>query len=193
MIPLLVIRHGKTEWNLQKKLQGRRDIPLCEEGIEELKTAIIPAEFQMFEWVSSPLQRAIQTAQILGATDLSIENRLIEMDFGAWEGHTIKELRNCFGEEMIENERQGLDMTPPEGESPRLVRERLASFLRELSSPTIAVTHKGVIRALQSLAYDWDMKQVLPIEYHWNKAHLFLITEEGHVIPERPNVRLEKP
>ena len=191
MIPLLLLRHGKTSWNIQKKLQGRTDIPLCEEGIETLKRNSIPAEFRSYQWFSSPLTRARQTAELLGGENVQISPSLIEMNFGSWEGHSLQELHLQNGDEMRENEARGLDMLPPGGESPRDVQQRLLPFLKNLTGPSIAVTHKGVIRAFKSLAYNWDMTDKLPIEFRWGAAHLFLIDAHGMPHPERINIELD--
>ncbi len=192
MIPLLLIRHGKTDWNLQKKLQGRRDIPLNDEGRTLLSGNRIPEAFRSFRWVSSPLTRARETAVILGGTDVEIDERLIEMDWGAWEGHTIRELRETLGPSMLENEKRGLQMTPEGGESPADVQKRLRPWLLSLKEPTIAVTHKGVIRALKSLAYDWDMTDISPVSFDWNCAHLFHVRDSGSLNVEQANISLEQ-
>ena len=63
---------------------------------------------------------------------------------------------------MIENEARGLDFRPPGGESPRDVQARLRPFLESLRDPTIAVTHKGVLRALYALATGWTMERKAP-------------------------------
>lgn len=191
MIPLLLIRHGKTEWNALKKLQGRRDISLSPEGEALLQGCSLPKEFSRYQWLSSPLKRAIQTAEILGANDLKIEDRLIEMDWGKWEGFTIKELRHQYGDAMTENEKKGLHMCPPSGESPADVQVRLRSFLKELKKPTVAVTHKGVIRAIKSLAYNWDMTDKSPVEFNWSAGHLFAIDETGHPHAKAVNIKLD--
>ncbi len=192
MIPLLLIRHGKTEWNLQKKLQGRRDIDLSEIGKAELNACSIPKEFAQFKWRVSPLARAKQTADILGAPSYEIDERLIEMDFGLWEGKTINELRTEFGQEMRENEAKGLHMKPPNGESPFEVQQRLLPLLKELREPTIAVTHKGVIRAIKSLAFSWDMTDKFSQDFRWNAAHLFTVDAMGFPHVKRINIELDE-
>ncbi len=192
MIPLLLIRHGKTAWNIEKKLQGRRDIPLSEQGRNQLQNCILPSEFRHFSWTSSPLVRATETAEILGALNPLVEPRLIEMHWGDWEGNTVRDLRARYGETMVENEARGLNMKPPGGESPADVQKRLRPWLKSLTKPTIAVTHKGVIRALKSLAYDWDMTCKSPTTFDWNCAHLFKINEQGMPIVDRVNISLEK-
>lgn len=192
MTSLLLIRHGKTSWNAKKKLQGRRDMPLSDEGRLLLKNRSIPDEFSNFHWVSSPLIRARETAEILGAQILSIKDDLIEMDWGTWEGRTIRDLRSELGPAMATIENKGLHMKPPGGESPFEVRARLANWLKSLKQPTIAVTHKGVIRALKSLAYNWDMADKSPVVFNWDCAHLFDVDEQGQLSAIRVNINLER-
>ncbi len=189
MIPLLLIRHGKTEWNLQKRLQGRCDIELSDSGRLELEQLELPAKFAEYQWLASPLKRAIETARLLGCPSPKIEDGLIEMDFGDWEGFQIKELRAKYGREMILNEAKGVHMRPPSRESPYDVQQRICSLLKKLDRPTIAVTHKGVIRAIKSLAYDWDMKDKSPVAFQWNRAHLFMVDENG--VPHASQVNID--
>lgn len=191
MIPVLFIRHGKTSWNAMKKLQGRRDIPLSDEGRQLLQRRCMPEEFSDFQWVSSPLVRATETAEILGASDITIEDRLIEMDWGEWEGQRVAELRMSLGSAMAEEEAKGLHMKPRGGESPAEVATRLIPWLSSLRKPTIAVTHKGVIRALKFLAYDWDMTDKSPATFDWNCGHLFNIDAQGKPVAVRVNISLE--
>jgi broad specificity phosphatase PhoE len=142
--------------------------------------------------VTSPLARCVQTAALLGAPDAEREPRIVEMDWGRWEGESLAALRERRGEEMRENEARGLDFTPPEGESPRLVMGRLRSWLREVAEkevPTLAVTHRGVIRAILAEATGWDMRGKAPAKLDWQAAHFFLLDRKGTPSVERLNVR----
>ena len=191
MVKLLVIRHGKTDWNLNKKIQGRTDIALSQLGREELAGRRVPDEFSGFDWVASPLKRTQETAELLGASDLKLEPALIEMSWGEWEGETLKVLHEKYGAEFRYNEARGLQMTPPGGESPADVVERLQPWLKSLASDTIAVTHKGVIRAIKSLAYNWDMTDKAPVSFDWATSHLFEVSATGDIRPLRINISME--
>ncbi|MDF2367719.1 histidine phosphatase family protein [Sneathiella sp.] len=191
MVRLLVIRHGKTEWNLKRKIQGRTDIPLSELGRIELAGMRLPAEFGGFNWTSSPLKRTRETAELLGAKNLKIEPALIEMNWGEWEGETLSDLSEKYGAEFKYNESRGLNMTPPGGESPADVAARLKPWLQGLEADTIAVTHKGVIRALKSLAYNWDMTDKAPVKFDWATGHLFEVSSDGGLLPLRINISME--
>lgn len=191
MTPLLLIRHGPTAWNTEKRLQGRTDIPLSELGLSQVSGWQVPEEFVGFDWRVSPLQRARQTAEALGLA-ATVDPRLIEMDFGMYEGRTIGELRRRLGAEMSANEDRGLDFTPPDGESPRMVQDRLCPMLAEIRRPTGCVTHKGVIRALMARASGWDMIGKPPVKLDWSSAHLFQLDSDGGVSLDRPNISLDR-
>ena len=87
---LYIMRHGKTEWNKKKKLQGRTDIPLCREGIEMAEKAREEyKDVHLDVCYCSPLVRARKTAEIvLGGRNIPIipDDRLKEMSFGEYEG-----------------------------------------------------------------------------------------------------------
>ncbi len=188
-----LIRHGRTAWNGEGRLTGRADIPLTAQGQAALKGLRPPKELDGARWHVSPLLRARQTAQIIsgGAADLQLEDRLIEMDFGAYEGRTLEELRADPAADMAANEDRGLDFLPPDGESPRMVQERLRPFLVELGQlggRHIAVAHKSVIRAIFAQAHGWDMLGRPPVKLRWDKAHLFTVDDSGDVTPVRMNV-----
>ncbi len=171
---IFAIRHGQTQWNIDGKLQGRRDIPLCEEGIRSLELKLIPARFYTIDWYCSPLLRATATADILGLQH-TLEPSLIEMHWGDWEGQRIRDLRQNEPDLMAREEKRGLDMQPPSGETPRQVRTRVVNWLKALSADTDIgiITHKGVIRALLSAAIDWDMTDSCPLKPDWRKTLCF--------------------
>jgi broad specificity phosphatase PhoE len=190
---LAMIRHGPTEWTKDKRLQGRTDIPLSDAGRELVSQWRIPPAPGQYRWVCSPLSRARETAELLGAKDLEIEPRLIEMNYGKWEGQRLKDLRETLGEEMAENEARGLDFLPEGGESPRNVQKRLTPWLAELASegrPIVAVAHHGIIRALFSLATGWDMVGAPPEKFRWGAMNFFRIAEDGRVSVDRINVSI---
>lgn len=190
MTRLLVIRHAATDWNRAGRIQGRTDQPLGDAGCEALKHVQLPPEWRGARCVSSPLRRTIETARLLGL-DPHPDARLIEMDWGAWEGRTLADLRAEFGSVMAENEARGLDFRPPGGESPRDVQARLHPFLRDLREPAIAVTHKGVLRAFYALATGWTMHAKAPDRLLPGRAHLFEIASDGAPSISALNIALD--
>ncbi len=193
MTSLGMIRHGPTEWTNEKRLQGHTDIPLSAEGREMVSGWRIPLGIGDYHWVSSPLRRTKETAQLLGAKNLKIEHRIKEMNYGDWEGSRLNDLRSDLGEAMAENEAKGLDFRPEGGESPREVQVRLVPWLLDVAGrgqPTVAVAHNGILRALFSLATGWNMVGPPPEKFQWGAIHYFQIDDIGRVSVDRINVSL---
>jgi broad specificity phosphatase PhoE len=190
---IALIRHAPTAWNDEGRIQGHTDIPLSARGREMAETWSLPPELDDFAWVTSPLTRARETAVLLGATDPAADPRLMEADWGEWEGRILHDLRAELGEELVRNEARGLDLTPPGGERPRDVRDRFAGWAAETAAtgrPTIAVTHNGVLRAAYSLATGWDMKAKMPVTLGWGVAHLYEAGGDGAFAITRLNIPL---
>lgn len=192
MSALLVIRHGPTDWNAAGLMQGRADRPLSDAGRKQVRALCLPREWARAACLSSPLSRAMETARLLGLQPKP-EPRLIEMDWGEWEGRSLKELRAELGAAMQENEARGLDFRPAGGESPRDVQERLKPLLARLATPTVAVTHKGVLRALYALATGWSMEAKAPDKLRNDCAHLFEVSITGAPSVKELNIPLGPP
>ena len=190
------LRHGPTVWNAEKRLQGMTDIPLSEAGRSLVATWTLPETVAGWRWQSSPLLRALETARLLRIPEVEPVQALREMSFGAWEGYRLDELRLRFGAEMRGNEDRGLDLVPPDGESPRQVMDRLRPWLATLvveGRDTVAVTHKGVIRVALAMATGWDMKERQPLRLNWQSLHVFRVGADGSLAIERLNVPLSAP
>ena len=167
MTLLALIRHAPTTWNAEGRLQGQRDTPISPEGEAALAGWAPPSALAGFDWLASPLGRTMQTARALAGRTVATDARLIEMDWGEWEGRTRRELSQSLGADFTENETRGLDFTPPGGESPRMVQARLRPLLAEIAAagrPTVVVTHRGVIRAAVALATGWDFLGKPPVK-----------------------------
>lgn len=197
MTPVLLIRHGRTSWNAEGRIQGHTDIPLSAAGREALSGRRVPAEYGHFRWHTSPLARAVETAGLLGARDLTIDPRLVELRWGEWEGSTKPEMRERHGEAFAENEARGLDFRPPGGESPRELRARFEDWLTDVGAagaPVVAVTHKGIIQMALALATGWDLVSRAPVRLDWGRAQHFSVTgTRARLRLEAPNVALREP
>lgn len=176
-LDLLIIRHGPTTWNREKRLQGHTDIPVDLEAMQQQWPNPVPVEWQRRRWFCSPLIRAKQTATYLNLNALP-EPALIEMSWGKWEGARLDELREEDPAGVQRIEAQGLHLRAPDGESPADVQQRLGiwaeSVLSSQSSLAVgAVCHKGVIRALLAAATDWDMMGKAPVKLDYSCGHEF--------------------
>jgi broad specificity phosphatase PhoE len=187
MTRLALLRHADTAWSAAGRIQGRVDLPL----LKNISISL-PDACRDMRVVTSPLGRCVETAALLGAAGAEREPRIIEMDWGAWQGETLQDLRARMPEAMRDNEARGLDFLPPEGESPRMVLARLKTWLSEIGSkgvPTLAVTHRGVIRVILAEACGWDMRGPPPAKLDWQAVHLFLLDAGGKPSVDRLNVR----
>ena len=130
---LYIIRHGKTEMNAKMLMQGRSDHPLNETGIaqaEEAAERFAEMGVKIDKVYTSPLIRAVQTAEkIAPDAELVIDDRLIEMDYGPYEG---MDLRNP-APEVISFFMDFVNVSAPEGMEPLpAIVKRLGTFLEEI-------------------------------------------------------------
>lgn len=194
MSALLVLRHGPTDWNARGAIQGRADPPLSPAGRDRVRRWRLPTGYEAARWIASPLQRATETARLLGG-DPTSEPRLVELDWGDWQGSSLAQLRADPAMKMAEREARGLDFQPPGGESYRMVQQRLVPLLRDLHAdpgpdPTVAVCHKGVIQALYALATGWAMTGPPPDKLRDDRCHEFHLDGAGRPRPGRLNLPL---
>ena len=147
---IYIIRHGKTAMNQANVLQGRSDCPLSEEGVRQAEEAAERLRGIRFSHVfSSPLRRAAQTARIIASdVPLKTDDRLIEMDYGPYEGVSLEqmpsELRTFFSD-FVHN-------PAPRGMEPLSdVVKRAGAFLEEirfLSGDILISTHAIAMKGL---------------------------------------------
>mgnify|MGYP003245241001 CR=1 FL=1 len=88
---IYLLRHGLTQENLEKRYQGRRDVPLCPQGLAQLRRADFAPKTVMI----TSLQRTRQTAEVLFPdAELVVADGLKEMDFGVFEGRNYREMEH---------------------------------------------------------------------------------------------------
>lgn len=136
---IYILRHGKTEWNKRKKLQGRTDIPLCDEGrVMAAEAAEKYADVHFDVCYCSPLVRARETAEIiLKGRDVPIivDDRLKEMAFGVYEGiERSFETPDC-PINVLFNDLENYIAAPDAGESLNELFARTKSFIDEVIMP----------------------------------------------------------
>ncbi len=153
-----LVRHGESEWNAEARICGRTDIPLSDAGRRQAERlgarlrALPPAAIY-----TSPLSRTAETASIIAlGSGLApiIDPRVVELNYGAWEGRTFAEIMADDGEGYRRWDRDPAREAPPEGETGLAGMARIVNFLDELKQPgpaerdehVIVVTHKTVCR-----------------------------------------------
>jgi probable phosphoglycerate mutase len=165
---LYFVRHGETDWNRERRLQGQHDIPLNAVGREQAsRSGEILRELlrdssrsaETFDFVSSPLSRARETMERMRTTlgvppsGYRVDPRLAEISFGRWEGFTFAELQRSEPESLAVTARD-LDkwnFLPPDGESYAQLLIRVRDWYEGVRCDTILAAHGGVARALMVL------------------------------------------
>lgn len=178
---IALIRHGPTEWNAEKRVQGTIDMPLSAEGQAMMARLLPPEGFETARPFSSPKLRARQTAALLGLENPTLDARLAEQNWGTWEGLTRAEMLARDGEDAFLRAGLGLAFRPPGGESTGELRARAQCFLADAAKgmDAIAVTHMGVLRAAYVLATDWDMSAAMPAELNLTAALVLSLDKNG--------------
>ncbi len=182
---IYIIRHGQTELNIRNALQGRSDHPLNETGIRQAEEAAKRLKGISFDIVySSPLIRAVQTAKILAPDrEPVIDERLIEMEYGPYEGKSLREL----GPEVMTFFRDFVHNPAPEGMEPlESVVRRGGAFMEDrcrrdgnILISTHAIAMKGILEYLTPASGG----------SYWSKfigncaVYVTEITEDGFTVP----------
>ncbi len=152
---IVFVRHGQTGPNVDGRLLGRSDPPLTDVGRAQAErlAARLAAE-QPVAVLTSPLRRAVTTAQIIAeaaGASVTIEDRLVELDYGDWDGRRVDELPAG----SFDTWRDDVGFRPPGGESLGDVRARVVSLGTELFASggpadrgvVVAVSHVSPIKA----------------------------------------------
>ena len=154
---LLLLRHGETAWNRERRHQGQTDTPLSAEGLVQAEAAARELKEHTFAAVyASPLRRARDTAAVIAAVqglEVETDPAFQELGFGRWEGLTLDEARTrdaALYEGWINTPHL---VSPPEGESLVQARERVLAGLERLRAghqdeTVCLVTHAVPVRIL---------------------------------------------
>lgn len=162
MRTIYFIRHGQTGWNAEGRLQGSHDVALNAVGEGQAATVaprlakVAGPALAEAAFIASPLMRTRRTMEIMrGALGLppaeyTIDPRLREIGFGAWEGSTWAEIRRRDPAGASQRDRNRWHYRPPGlgAESYAMLTERVAPFFAELGPVSVVVAHGGVARAM---------------------------------------------
>jgi len=176
MVKIYVVRHGETEWNAEKRTQGRLDSNLTEKGKRDanlLGERLKRTDFSRI--ISSPSKRTLETAKrVRGDRTIPIETdeRLYEINLGEWQGKTEDEIKAKFPQQFHFYWNQPANFQNEEGENFTDVKNRVADFFRELEaeSPSgniLIVTHGVVIKSLYLIC------RKSPLEEVWNPPFIY--------------------
>ena len=169
---LIVIRHGETEWNREKRMQGTTDTQLSDIGLVQAKALgrrLAPRKFGAL--YSSDLSRARDTARAIAEQsghELMIDARLQERRFGIFEGLTAAEIVTRYPEEHARFASRDPDYEVPGGECARKFTLRCLGCLAEIADrhrgeEVVVVTHGLVLDSLYRVAHQLDHGAPRPV------------------------------
>jgi len=169
----ICLRHGTTTWNREGRFQGRTDNPLCDDGIAQAFAAARKLQrYRIDQVVSSPLIRAVKTAEIVAAASaipITIDEGLIELNFGYLEGQVITEVMRTHELKTVQDL---VKVLPPETEPWAPFAERslrcVSKWLDANPHATVLfVTHDGVMQAMcEALSGKWFYnRHGVPVRY----------------------------
>ncbi|MDY3675692.1 MAG: alpha-ribazole phosphatase [Catenibacterium mitsuokai] len=197
---LYLIRHGETALNAKGCYYGRTDAVLSEKGISQaryLKEILKEVSFDYI--VASPLVRAYNTAQIVmeeREQEIFGDRRLMEQDFGIFEGMTYKEIQSNYPKELDAWNEEFSTYRIPKGESFADVRSRTEDFLRDIPSGRESKGEKMLIAAHKgTLGHLLAAMLKLPLDGYWNfvfeqGCYSVVDLEDGYAIIRKLNASI---
>lgn len=195
-----MIRHGETALNAKGCYYGRTDAVLSEKGISQaryLKEILKEISFDYI--VASPLVRAYNTAQIVmeeREQEIFGDRRLMEQDFGIFEGMTYKEIQSNYPKELDDWNEEFSTYRIPKGESFADVRSRAEDFLRDIPSGRESKGEKMLIAAHKgTLGHLLAAMLKLPLDGYWNfvfeqGCYSVVDLEDGYAIIRKLNASI---
>ena len=162
--PLLLVRHGETDWNAEERFQGQTDIPLNDTGRDQARRngtliADLVAGSAGWQFLASPMTRTRETMEIVRAaigldrSGYQLDERLKELSFGTWERRTLAEIGRDEPEAIAARALDKWNYVPPNGESYALLGRRVAPVFQALTMPTVMVAHGGTVRVVLHCVY----------------------------------------
>jgi probable phosphoglycerate mutase len=157
------VRHGETDFNIAHRLQGRYETSINARGRQQARhcAGVLSDLFARdrreaadHAYVASPLRRARETMEIvraalgLEAAGYAVDERLLEISYGEWEGLTLPEISARDPKRLAAREQDKWGFRPPGGESYRDVAARVAAWYATASRDTVIAAHGGIARAL---------------------------------------------
>jgi alpha-ribazole phosphatase len=197
---LILVRHGETAWNAQRRYQGIADIPLSELGQAQaaaLAECLTGERIDMIH--ASDLQRACHTAETIATRHglpVCTDPRLREIAFGRWEGLTYAEIEARYPTELGRWVMDPASCPPPGGEALDRLQVRVASWLGELAQghshqAVLVVAHGGSLQMLLCLALGlspaarWrfrvDPASISALDLYAEGAILSLLNDRHHL------------
>ena len=201
---LILIRHGETEWNVQRRTQGVTDTPLTVRGQLQAQalSKAVKIKYNVDVIYSSPLQRAAQTALKIAQAlnkEVILDPRLMEIQFGCWEGLTFSELAQNYPDEFKDWRQHPQNCKLVDAESTNDVMKRSMDFLQDMlqrhkEETVLVVSHTVFIKMLIIYALHFmpehmhsfrlDNASLSILDFPQDRVEIRLLNDVGHLFEE---------
>lgn len=184
---IYLLRHGETIWNAEGRYQGQKDSPLTERGLRQademgmLLLQQIGAMEDQFEGYASPLGRARETARRISqfvSLAFTDEPRLMEVSVGTWDGMSHDEIGAKFPGALDGTDGFDWFFRSPDGETFDNACKRVRSWLCEITTPSVAVSHGLTSRLVRGLYLGLSKREMLELPVPQNG---FYRLAKGHI------------
>ncbi len=170
MAQLILVRHGQTEWNKQKRVQGTLDIPLSADGKEEAqKISDELAKFEIKALYSSPVSCSLSTACEIATPHRSLKVKKIkelnELNQGVWQGLLLKDIKKRYKKQYNIWKTSPISGRPPKGESLKDAYDRTVSALHKIidkhkGESVCLVSHDIVLSIIKCYLKNIDIEKI---------------------------------
>jgi broad specificity phosphatase PhoE len=181
-VTLYFVRHGETDWNRARRYQGQRDIPLNPTGRVQAQrngqvlAEVLGAGTAALDYIASPLSRARETMEII-RQELTLprlgyrtDDRLLEIHYGHWQGRLWEELPDADPEGYAARLADPWGWQPTGGESYRMLSERVARWVAEITNDAVVVSHGGVSKVLRGLILQLGIAEIASLDVPQDKV-----------------------
>ena len=183
-LPMFIMRHGKTLWNMEGKLQGRLNSPLLSDSLIIAKkiATFLCVNYKIEKVYCSPLLRCVETAHVVSRileTSFTECNLLMECNMGLCEGMSWLTVSNQFPDFFNKREEDKWRTAWPEGESYLDVFVRANTFLSEAPSDKciLVIGHEMINKCLVGSLLGWTQDQIMKVKQ--SNQELFIIQHDN--------------
>ncbi|WP_293302002.1 histidine phosphatase family protein [Pedobacter sp. UBA4863] len=196
MLNVYLLRHGETQFNADgNRYCGRTDIPLTAKGIAQANAVFEQLKGKKIDAVySSPLMRANHTAKIAaGSESVTVDERIIEIDFGNWEGKRREEfVAENPGLWQLWSDNPAVNAAGGNGETASQVVTRVDNFFKEMlakhkDQTIMVVGHNGINRLYMAHKLGMPLKNYRKIVQHNSSLTFFQLDTDGELTLEKLN------
>jgi len=192
-----VVRHGETEWNLSRRVQGQKNSNLTNTGIRQAEYTSQALKDEKFDVLySSDLQRARETAEIINKPH-NLEHRididLRERNFGIMEGLTLDEVQEKMPEVYAGYRQRDENFTIPDGENLLQLYKRVKNCANRIVKENegkniLIVTHGGVLDCILRMVFDYPLSGIRKFSLYNASINRFSVLKEVWLLEEWGNI-----